>query len=174
MIGKLKDLTKDREGQWVVSFTTPTDFRETFDELYGKDITVDIKRRIKRRSIDANAYCWTIIDQIAKVTGIKKADIYRHAIREIGGVSDVVCIQDVALERLRESWEKNGLGWQTETLKSKVPGCTNVVLYYGSSVFNSVQMHNLIQSLIQDAEALGIPTISEKEAERLAGNWGRK
>lgn len=174
MTGKLKDMTRDRNGEWVISFTTDTDFSETFDELYGKEIIVEIKRKIRRRSIDANNYCWTLIDQIAKVTGVHKTEVYRHAIKEIGGVSDIVCVMDKAVDRLRESWEKNGLGWQTDTLKSKTPGCTNVILYYGSSVFDGKQMHDLIQSLIQDAESLHIPTVSPKEAERLAWNWGSK
>lgn len=81
---------------------------------------------------------------------------------------------DKAVDRLREGWKKNGLGWQTDTLKSQIPGCTNVVLYYGSSVYDTKQMAQLIDSLIQDAEALGIPTISEEEAERALGKWEKK
>ena len=35
--------------------------------------------------------------------------------------------------KLRRGWEHNGLGWVTEILPSKIAGCVNVVLYYGSS-----------------------------------------
>jgi hypothetical protein len=76
-----------------------------------------------------------------------------------------------AVDRLRESWEKNGIGWQTDTMASKNEGCTNVILYYGSSVYDTRQMAQLIDSLVQDAEALGIPTITPKEAERLIAQW---
>ena len=86
----------------------------------------------------------------------------------------MVCVQNKAVERLREGWQKNGLGWQTDITPSKLPGCTNVILYYGSSVYDTKQMTQLIDSLIQDAEALGIPTISDAEAKRMLGNWENK
>lgn len=171
MLGRLKDALRGRSGEWVVSFTTTTDVTELFGELEGKDVTIEIKKYSKRRSLDANGYAWVLIDKIAEKTGEKKTDVYRQAIREIGGVSDVVCVTDKAVDRLREGWAKNGIGWQTDTLKSKVPGCTNVILYYGSSVYDSKQMAQLIDSLIQEAEGLGIPTITDKEAEKLLGTW---
>ena len=89
-------------------------------------------------------------------------------------MSTTVCVIDEAAQRMIEGWEKNGIGWQAETTKSKLPGCTNIILYFGSSVYDSAQMARLIDSLVQDAEALGIPTITDAEAERLIGRWGKK
>ena len=174
MNGKLTDLAKSRDGQWLITISTPEDFSIMFDELSGKEVSVEIKAVNKRRSLDANAYAWVLIDQIAQRTGVKKTEVYRHAIKEIGGVSDTICVMDRAVERLRQGWSKNGLGWQSETFPSKVEGCTNVTLYYGSSVYDSKQMSSLIDSLIQDAEALGIPTITDKEAEKMLGKWAVK
>lgn len=174
MIGRLKDLYRNRDGEWVISFSTPEDFREEFDSLADKEVKVEIKRYSRKRSLDANAYCWTIIDKIAQKTGVKKSEVYRNAIREIGGVSTTVCVMDKAVERLKASWQAHGLGWQTETQESKIEGCTNVTLYYGSSVYDVDQMSQLINSLVQDAEALGIPTITPEEEERLVSMWGCK
>ena len=171
MIGRLKDMAKTRSGEWVISFTTPEDFSEMFDALADKEVTVDIKQARRHRSLDANAYAWVLIDKIAEKTGLRKVDVYRHSIKEIGGVSDTICVMDKAVDRLREGWEKNGIGWQTDVMPSKVAGCTNVILYYGSSVYDSAQMSALISSLVQDAEALGIPTITDEQAARLLGNW---
>ena len=174
MIGRLKDLTKSRDGRWLITLSTPEDFSEAYDSLADKDVSFEIKEARKHRSLTANAYAWVLIDKIAEKTGLRKSDVYKHAIKEIGGVSDTVCVMDKAVDRLREGWEKNGLGWQTDTLKSKVDGCTNVILYYGSSVYDSKQMAQLIDSLIQDAESLGIPTITDEQAERLIGKWAVK
>ena len=174
MIGKLKDLTRSRDGQWIVTLTTPENFSELYDELEGKEVSFEIKQARKHRSLDANAYAWVLIDKLAEKTGLRKTDVYRHAIKEIGGVSDTICVMDKAVDRLREGWEKNGIGWQTDTMPSKVAGCTNVILYYGSSVYDSKQMASLIDSLIQDCEACGIPTISDEQAERLIGRWAVK
>lgn len=174
MIGRLKDMLRGRNGEWVISFTTTTDFSEAFNELQNKDVTIDIKQFHNKRSLDANAYCWVLIGKISEKTGVKKSEVYRHAIKEIGGVYDVICVQNKAVDRLRDGWEKNGLGWQSDVLKSQIPDCTNVVLYYGSSVYDSRQMAQLISSLVQDAEALGIPTISDEEAVKLLGKWATK
>lgn len=173
MIGRLKDLTRSRDGkEWLVTFSTPENFSDMYDELADKDISIEIKQAHKRRSLSANAYAWVLIDKIAEKTGLRKSDVYRHAIKDIGGVSTTVCVQDFAVDRLRQGWEKNGLGWQTETMKAKLPDCTCVILYYGSSAYDSKQMGQLIDSLIQDAESLGIPTLTEAQAERLVGKWG--
>jgi hypothetical protein len=148
-----------------------SDFSSEYEDLKDKDVNIEIKKYSKRRSLDANAYAWTIIDKIAEKTGIKKSEVYRNAIREIGGVSTIICVKDVAAESLCNGWSSHGTGWQTEKTKSKIPGCTNVTLWYGSSVFNTKQMSDLIDSLIQDAESLGIPTITEKEKDILIGKW---
>lgn len=174
MNGKLKDLTRSRGGDYLITISTTENLSELFDALAEKDITFEIKQSRKGRSLSANAYAWVLIDKIAEKTGERKTDVYRQAIREIGGVSDTICVMDKAVERLREGWAKNGLGWQTDTLPSKVEGCTNVILYYGSSVYDTKQMAQLIDSLIQEAEALGIPTISDAETKRLLGNWENK
>ena len=175
MIGKLMDLHMSRDGKLqIVTFSTESNFADTFDELCNYEVDVEIKRHYKRRSLDANAYCWVLIDKIAEKTGEKKTDVYRQAIKEIGGVSDTVCAVNRAVERVREGWEKQGIGWQTDTMPSKTPGCTNVILYYGSSVYDSKQMAALIDSLIQEAEGLGIPTITDEQAQQMLGKWDKK
>ena len=174
MQGKLIDLHPSRDGKLqIVTFATATDCSELFDSLVDKEVSIEIKQARRHRSLDANAYCWVLIDKIAEKTGLRKTDVYRHAIKDIGGVSDVICVQNKAVERLCEGWEKNGIGWQTDTMPSRIPGCSNVVLYYGSSAYDSKQMASLIDSLIQDAESLGIPTITDEQAERLIGKWAR-
>lgn len=173
MNGKLKDITKDRDGRWVVSFTTTENVLELFDALADKEVSIEIKQARKHRSLDANNLAWKLIDQISDKMQVKKSDVYRSAIKEIGGVSEIVCVQDRAVERLREGWSKNGLGWQTDILPSKIEGCTNVVLYYGSSTYDTKQMSSLISLLIQEAEQLGIHTYQE-EADKLVKKWGKE
>ena len=60
MIGRLKDMARSRDGDWIVSISTPVDFREEFDRLYGKDCDVTIKKSSKKRSLTANNFCWAL------------------------------------------------------------------------------------------------------------------
>ena len=167
MTGTLKDLTRNMDGTWNLTVTVDGSVRHVWDQLKDKAVDVEVKKHRNKRSLDANAYCWALIDKIAEKMRLDKAEVYREAIRGIGGVSTIICVPDNAVEKLRRGWEKNGMGWQTETIKSKLPGCTNVVMYYGSSVYDTYQMSLLIDHVVQDAKALGIETLTPQELDAM-------
>lgn len=167
MKGRLKDLTRNMDGTWNLTVTVGPEVRQIWDKYHEKDVEIDIKKFRQKRSLDANAYCWVLIDKIAEKMRIDKAEVYREAIRGIGGVSTTICVPDEAVERTRQGWSQNGLGWQTETMKSKLRGCTNVILYFGSSTYDSYQMSLLIDHVVQDAKALGIETMTPQEIEAM-------
>jgi hypothetical protein len=147
---------------------------QIFEELKATErLTIKISKYQKKRSLDANAYAWVLISRLAEKLNIPKTDIYRSAIKEIGGNSDTVCIQDKAVQSLRDGWERNGIGWLTETMKSKIDGCTNVVLYYGSSTYDSSQMYRLISLIQEDCRLQGIEVKSKEEVASLLGAWSK-
>jgi hypothetical protein len=149
-------------------------------DIKGEMVTVEVKTYRKKRSLDANAYCWCLIDKLAEKLGstIKtdgdsaKETIYKNAIRDIGGVSDTVCVPSDAAQRIIDGWQSKGIGWQAEAFKSKLKGCTNITLYYGSSTYDTKQMSRLIDSLVQDCQAQGIETMPPDELQSLIGKWG--
>lgn len=149
-----------------------SDFRAQWDDLHDQDIDVTVSRHKEKRSLDANAYAWVLIDKIAEKKHLTKTEVYQHAIREIGGVSDIVCIQNKALNRFRKQWNKKGLGYQTEIMDSKIPGCTVVILYYGSSCYDTAQMSSLIDALVQDAQSIGIETRTPEQIRELLEKYG--
>lgn len=174
MKGRLLDLSFTLNGKQRLVIELDDDFRQDFAGLKEHDVSIEVKRWRKKRSLDANAYAWVLIDKIAQATGVPKTEIYRKAIREIGGVSEIVCVRTEAVDKLREGWEAHGLGWQTDVMPSKIEGCTNVVLYYGSSTYDTQQMAALIDSLAQEAQALGIETLPPHEIARLNSLWGER
>jgi hypothetical protein len=143
-----------------------------YDDLKDAErLTIKIGKPSKKRSLDANAYCWVMISRLAEKLNIPKTEIYRSAIKEIGGNSDIVCVQDKAVQSLCDGWERNGLGWQTDTMPSKIEGCTNVVLYYGSSTYDTAQMSRLINSIVEECRIQGIETKSKEELDSLLTSW---
>jgi hypothetical protein len=143
------------------------------DELHNADkLSIKIGKFKQKRSLDANAYAWVMISKLAEKLKIPKTDVYRQAIKEIGGNSDTVCIQDKAVSSLRDGWERNGIGWMTETIPSKLDGCTNVVLYYGSSTYDSFQMSRLVNFILDECRIQGIETKSQEEIDSLLRQWG--
>lgn len=146
---------------------------QMFDELKTAErLTIKIGRYKKKRSLDANAYAWVLISRLAEKLNIPKTDIYRRLIKEIGGNSDTVCVQEKAVQSLCDGWERNGIGWQTDTMPSKIEGCTNVVLYYGSSTYDTAQMSRLINNIVEECRLQGIETKSKEELDSLLGQWG--
>jgi len=173
MRGRLIDLSFAMNGKQRLTVELDGDFRKQFDRFKDIDVRIEIKKYRKKRSKDANAYAWVLIDRIAATLSLSKEEVYRNAIKSIGGVSEVVCVLDSAVDRLREGWEKQGLGWQTEVMDSKLPGCKNVILYFGSSTYDTKQMSLLIDHLAQDAQGLGIETETPEQIARYKELWGQ-
>ena len=148
-------------------------FLRGYDELKDlKKLSIEIKPYREKRSLDANAYCWKLINELAERLNKSPKDIYRAAIRDIGGNSEVVCVKNAAVKKLRQGWAKNGIGWQTETFPSKLDGCTNVVLYYGSSEYDTKQMSQLIDIIVQECKEQGIQTETPNRIAELKSLWG--
>ncbi len=144
---------------------------EELEKYKDCDIEVVVKKYHKKRSLDANAYFWLLIDRLATTINLPKEEIYRSYIRQIGGNNDVVCVQDKAVEKLCNGWSSNGIGWVTDTFPSKIDGCTNVILYYGSSTYDTAQMSRLIDLAVQDCKAQGIETMPPEQLESLLNSW---
>lgn len=137
-----------------------------------KEYTLEVKERRKKRSLDSNAYFWTLCDKLAEKTGIAKTEIYRSYIREIGGNSDVLCIQDKAVERFCDLWERGHIGRFADTMPSKLEGCTNVIVYYGSSDYDTAAMTRLIDMVVQDCKDNDIETLTPDEIAAMNAAWG--
>lgn len=137
----------------------------------GKKYTVTIKEWRRKRSLDASAYLWTLVNKLAVKVGAPPKELYRHYIPDVGENSDIVCVRDEAVQKFRDAWEGNGIGWCTDILPSKISGCTNVVCYYGSSTYDTKQMARLIELVVADCKAQGIETLTPEELERMTLGW---
>lgn len=176
MIGKLKDIIPTRSGDYIISFTTRSDFREEFDRLKEGEIDIEIKKHSKKRSLDANAYLWVLCGKLAETLQkeapkVTKDGVYRRAIREVGIYQDIE-INTEAVKTLNTLWKSKGVGWFTEMVDEAQDAKKAVVrCYYGSSTYNARQMGRLIDYLIEDCRALGIPTESPEEIEKIKSLW---
>lgn len=118
-----------------------------------KDKKYELKEYKPKRSLDSNAYAWLLLGKLQDSLKIPKEEIYRDLIKNIGSY-EIIPIKNEAVERFTKSWSRNGLGWITETIKSKLDGYTNVIAYYGSSTYNTAEMSKLIDLIVQECEQL--------------------
>jgi len=174
LLSKLFDFTSARvtpEGELCLRVKNIPMARQFVLDMRERVYTAEIREYRAKRSLDANAYFWVLCDRLAEETRIPKEEIYRHAIRDIGGNSETVCVPDAAVDKLRAGWAHNGLGWRSDTMPSKLKNCTNVILYYGSSTYDTRQMSRLIDNIVQDCHAVGIETATPQELARLKEGW---
>lgn len=179
MIGFLTGLRRLFSGEWEITFKTKEDITLIYDELSKEAVMIDIRKARKHRSLSANAYAWVLIDLITsklqdtdKGGGWTPEKVYQKAILDVGGISDLYGVKEEAFQSFKELWCKGHLGRQVEIVPgSQKPGWINVRAWKGSSDFDTQQMSRLISNLIQDAESLGIPTITEKEYQKMLGKW---
>lgn len=163
---------QDGAGDWLcLRVPTVLSAMDVVDELQpGKEYRAQIKR--KGRSLDASAYAWVLLDKLAAHYGIPRNDVYREEIRIIGGVSDVVCMVSKAADEFCRRWEAKGIGWMAEQGPSKIPGCVNVEVWYGSSTYDTEQMSRLIDQIVADCREAGIETMTPQELDALKSRWG--
>jgi hypothetical protein len=141
------------------------------DRLYD----LEVKEHRKKRSLDANAYCWVLINKLADVMRIPPTEVYRQAIQDISGNSEIIPIKDEAVEQFKQAWSHNGIGWLVRDMgKSKIQGYRNLMVYYGSSVYDTKQMSALIDHLVQDCKALDIETMTPDKLALMMEEWDAK
>ncbi len=143
-----------------------------YDELKNEGkLSIKISKFRKKRSLNANNYAWKLISELAKKMNITKEEVYRQHIKEIG-VFRQVEIDEKAVETLIYSWGLHGIGWFCEKVDyTQHEGFVLVNLYYGSSTYNTKQMSRLIDNIVQDCKAVGIPTETPEEINRMLSLW---
>lgn len=138
----------------------------------SNEYVITVKEIKRKRSLDANAYFWVMLDKLAMAMRTSKLDLYRDYIKNIGGNSDMLVAKEIAVARLVKVWESNGLGWCVDILPHKAQGFKTLVMYYGSSTFDSLQMSVLIDRVVQDCQSIGIDTMSKTEIQKMLDDWG--
>lgn len=130
----------------------------------------EIKEHKEKRSLNANSYAWVLIGKIAEVVGNTKEEVYREYIIN-KGIYRIVTIDEKAAPTFIKIWSEKGLGWICEKSETKIAGLVDIVAYYGTSSYNTKQMANFVDYIVQEAKNLDIETLTPDEIERLKTSW---
>ena len=169
--GEIKDIRINTQTRMPeITLLLNTNEITLIEQLKGLKLNVELKKWFKKRSTDANAYMWVLIREISKKIDSTPKEIYRDAISYLN-TYDVLPIRNDAVSRFVENWQKQGDGWICETFDSKLDGYTNVRAYYGSSVFDSKEMSQLIEIIVNECKELGIETKPPEELKSLLEVW---
>lgn len=161
-------------GDLKVILTAPSYCATQFDELpKNKDLAVTIKKYSKKRSLDANALLWAMCDQIAQKLDTSKEEVYKQFIRDYG-VFEIFPIKAEAVDAFKRKWQQNGLGWFCEDMDgSKIKGYNRIVVYFGSSVYDTQEMSRVLNQVMIEARGLGINTLAPAEVTSLCEAYNK-
>ena len=141
--------------------------------VFDFDMVVQIKKKTNRRSLDANAYLWVLLQKMADGLStpknrVDKWDVYL-LILESYGVFTHIIVKPSAVERMKQEYRAcKELGEVT------VGSMTGIQLqcYYGSSSYDTAEMARLIDGVITECKQMGIETLPPDEIERMKREWG--
>ena len=169
-IGTLENIVIDYQTkQPKVTFNCDKNSLNSLEELKGNKLSIEVKKWRKKRSLDANSYCWVLCDKIAKKIGITKEEIYKDAVSNVGTFEPMI-VEEKAFENFKRIWEKQGLGFLLQEVSRK-DKCVKVHCYYGSSSYNTKEMATLIDFIIQEAKSVDVETMPDKELKSLLEAW---
>lgn len=144
-------------------------------KIRNDKLSIKVEKHRKKRSLDANAYCWVLCDKIAKTLSnesiITKEEVYKDAIEQIGTFEPLI-IEEKAYENFKRIWQGQGLGFIVQEV-SKQNKCIKLHCYYGSSTYNTKEMSLLINYIVDLAKSLDMETKTENEINSLINSWER-
>ncbi len=170
--GKLQNVSRDwQTGQWNITFTMneASAINEVNNIQSCEKLSIKAVKHRNKRSLDANAYCWVILQKIAEVLHQDKWNIYLEMLGKYGVFTHIIVKPNV-VDKVKEEWRT-----VKELGEVNVNGVTGIQLqcYFGSSTYNTKEMSVLIDGIVYEAKELGIETLPPDELERMKIEWNQ-
>jgi phosphoribosylaminoimidazole (AIR) synthetase len=151
-----------------LTLVTGDNLTEEFEKLKGKKLSIEIKQYREKRSLDANAYMWVLLQKMAELLKTSKDELYLEVLGRYGVFTHIIVKPNV-VDRVKAEWRNvRDLG------EVVVNGVTGIQLqcYFGSSTYNTKEMSVLIDGVVSECKELGIDTISDNELRIMKEKWG--
>lgn len=143
MIGNAKAII-----QWLFD-------QQDADKLY------EIKEKKSKRSLTANAYYWSLLNQLASVMRMDNQECHFLMLKRYGQYEVVSIRSDVNLHGYFRYYEEIGQG------KVNGKNFTHYKIYKGSSQMDSKEFSILLDGVRSECEEVGIPTLTPFEIAQL-------
>ena len=170
--GKIHSVNRDwKSGKIILSFEINEEPTEAINcvSQYEK-LSIKAVKYKKKRSLDANGYCWAIITKIANHPDIKssKEEVYEEMLQKYGylyqdeeGYIPVTVKAGVDMSKIEGHWKFYKSNGKFDSY----------LMIKGSSEYNTQEMAHFIDMIVQEAKELGIETLTPDELERMKQAW---
>ena len=130
-----------------------------------KEYQVEIKEYKQKRSLNANAYAWVLINKIANVMRLSKEEVYLNMLKHYGQSQVVSIVSGVNITGYFKYYEVIG----TSILNNKE--FNHIRVFKGSSEYDTKEMSIFIDGIVQEAKQLDIETLTPNQLAELKALW---
>ena len=171
--GRFVNASKDwNTGEWNVTFTCDSESAlHELDEIKEADLDITAKKHRNKRSLDANAYAWVLMQKIAEKVNKGKWEVYLDMLRQYSRAFTFLIVKPKAVEAVMNMYRTC-----IDFGEINVNGMTGhqLQVYFGSSTFDTKEMTVFLDGIISTANDLNIPTETPAEIERMKALWDKK
>lgn len=153
--------------KWLITFEVEED-PTIWEKLKDKVLNLDIKEFKRKRSLDANAYCWVLCTKIADALKTSKDEVYESMIQRYApfdkdddGYITITMLARIPVDKLGGHWRM-----------IRQQGDFNCYMrLVGSSEMDTAQMAHFLDGVVSEAKELNIETETPNEIERMKQQW---
>lgn len=170
--GKIVSVNRDwQSGKLNITFQIdgePTNEINTLSQC--EKLSLDVKKFRQKRSLDANAYSWVLMQKIAEATNSDKWTVYLEMLQRYSREFTHIIVKEKAVDTFRQLYRTCiDLGEVTiNGIKAH-----QLQVYYGSSTFDSKAMQVFLDGITSECNDLGIDVATPDEIERMKSLWNR-
>ena len=145
------------------------DFEALVDEMRYKDkLSIEVKPFRQHRSLNANAYAWKLIGEIADIVRASKEEVYVKMLKRYGQSEIISVLAHIPIDQYIKYCEEAG----ESELNGKL--FKHYKVFKGSSEFDTREMSILIDGIVSEAKDLGIQTETPEEIAKMKSLWDQK
>lgn len=170
LTGKIQGLSQDFASRRITLTLTVNEeaaAKNLYDELNGEEkLSIKIDKYREKRSLNANAYAWKLMTEIANRVRTSKDEVYLEMLKRYGQSEIISVLAHIPIKEYVKYCEEAG--------ESKLNGklFKHYKAYKGSSEFDSREMSIFIDGIVSEAKELGIQTMTPNEIAKLKSLWG--
>lgn len=168
--GQIKSINKDiTTNQINITFAANENILAEYEKIKDcEKLRIKAVKYRNKRSLDANAYFWVLLQKMAEVLHTDKWSLYLQMLRRYGQFTYIV-VKPHAVEGVKKQWRESEEVGEIEVNGEKA---VQMLCYYGSSTYDTREMTILIDGVVSECEELEIETITPEELRQMKERWG--
>lgn len=142
----------------VVSFEVQAE-PEALEKYMDIDLDINFSRHRNRRSIDANAFLWACLGEIARAINSDTWSIYLYMLERYGKFTHIL-VKPEAVEQVRQVWRETKIVGEKD-------GMIQMLCFFGSSTYNTKEFSQLLDGVVSEMKEMHLETPPDEEMKQL-------